>query len=211
MRRTSPLSDHWGRERGTPVDRHYIEQFLAAERDAIRGRVLEVMNDEYTQRFGTDIERSDVLDIDDSNAAATIVADLASAGEIPSDAFDCFILTQTLQYVYDVRAAVAHSHRVLRPGGTLLVTVPSVSRIARQHVESEHWRFTAPGCLRLFGDVFDGSSVDVRTRGNVLTAVAFLMGMAAEELSERERELDDPLFPVVVTVRATKQASIGGD
>ena len=39
IRRTTPLSDHWGRERGTPVDRYYIERFLAAERDVIRGRV----------------------------------------------------------------------------------------------------------------------------------------------------------------------------
>jgi hypothetical protein len=40
----------------------------------------------------------------------------------------------------------------------------------------------------------------------VLTAVAFLIGMAAEELSTRELETDDPFFPLVVTVRATKAA-----
>ena len=50
IRRTKPLSDHYGRDRGTPVDRYYIEQFLAAERAAIRGRVLEMMNRDYTVR-----------------------------------------------------------------------------------------------------------------------------------------------------------------
>jgi SAM-dependent methyltransferase len=206
IRRTTPLSDHWGRDRGTPVDRYYIERFLAAERRAIRGRVLEVLNSEYTERFGVGVERSDVLDIDPSNASATIVADLAAADDVPSEAFDCFVLTQTLQYVYDVHSAVRHVHRVLRPGGTVLCTVPTVSRIARGTLETEYWRLTALGCRRLFTEAFTGGSVDAHAYGNVLTAVAFLVGMAAEELSPRQLELTDPFFPMLVTVRATKTA-----
>jgi SAM-dependent methyltransferase len=204
LRRTTPLSDHYGRDRGTPVDRYYIEQFLAAERARITGRVLEVLNHEYTERFGTALERSDVLDVDPSNADATIVADLQAADSIPTGAFDCFILTQTLQYVYDLKAALAHSHRILRAGGTLLCSVPLVSRIDRLELESEYWRLTAAACSRLFGDAFPGGDVVVRALGNVLAAVAFLMGMAAEELATRELERDDPFFSMVVTVRATK-------
>jgi SAM-dependent methyltransferase len=206
IRRTTPLSEHWGRDRGTPVDRYYIDRFLAEERDAIRGRVLEVMNADYTERFGAAVERRDVLDIDPTNEAATIVADLSTADSVPSDLFDCFILTQTLQYIYDLKAAVEHAHRILRPGGTLLCTVPAVSRIARLQLESEYWRVTPAACSRLFGDVFAGGDVAVRGHGNVLTAVAFLMGMAVEELSPRELDRDDPCFPLVVTVRATKAA-----
>lgn len=204
IRRTEPLSEHWGRERGTPVDRYYIDGFLAARRDAIRGRVLEVLNTEYTDRFGVAVEQSDVLDIDPANERATLVADLAAADEIPDGLFDCFILTQTLQYVFDLEAAVAHAHRILRPGGTLLCTVPTTSRIGRGELGSEYWRMTAAACERIFGDAFTGGDVDVRARGNVLTAIAFLVGMAAEELSGRELELDDPFFPLLVTVAARK-------
>jgi SAM-dependent methyltransferase len=206
LRRTTPLSDHYGRERGTPVDRYYIERFLAAERSAISGRVLEVLNREYTERYGSSVERSDVLDIDPANATATIVADLAAADAVPADAFDCVILTQTLQYVYDLEDAVAHVQRILRPGGTVLCSVPTVSRIDRPELDSEYWRLTAAACSRLFGDAFPEGDVRVRAHGNVLTAVAFLIGMAAEELSTRELETDDPFFPLVVTVRATKAA-----
>jgi SAM-dependent methyltransferase len=206
IRRTTPLSDHWGRDRGTPVDRYYIEDFLAAARNTIRGHVLEVLNADYTGRFGAAVERIDVLDIDPANTAATIVADLANADNIPSETFDCFILTQTLQYIYDIRSAVTHAHRILRPGGTLLCTVPTVSRIARRELESEYWRLTAAACSRLFGEVFTGGVVDVRARGNVLSALAFLVGMAREELSSRELDLDDPFFPVIVTVQARKAA-----
>ena len=204
IRRTTPLSDHYGRDRGTPVDRYYIEQFLAAERAAIRGRVLEVMNRDYTVRFGAAVDRSDVLDIDPDNLDATIIGDLASADAVPTSSFDCFILTQTLQYIYDLEAAVAHAYRILGPGGTLLCTVPVVSRIDRRELESEYWRLTAAACSRLFGGVFAPDDVVVRGRGNLLAAVAFLVGMAAEELSARELERDDPFFPLIVTVRATK-------
>jgi SAM-dependent methyltransferase len=204
IRRTAPLSDHYGRDRGTPIDRYYIEQFLATERAAIRGRVLEVLNSDYTERFGTAVVTSDVLDIDAGNPLATVVADLSAADAVATGSYDCFILTQTLQYVYDLRAAVAHAHRILAPGGTVLCTVPVVSRVDRSALDSEYWRLTAATCSRMFGDVFGPESVTVRARGNVLTAVAFLVGMAAEELSTRDLEHDDPFFPMLVSVRATK-------
>jgi SAM-dependent methyltransferase len=204
IRRTTPLSEHYGRDRGTPVDRYYIEQFLAAERSVITGDVLEVLNRVYTKRFGTALGRCDVLDIDPANDDATIVADLAAADAIPTGTFDCFILTQTLQYIYDLKSAIGHSHRILRPGGTLLCTVPALSRVDRRELESEYWRLTGAACARLFGEVFTGGEVQLRARGNVLTSVAFLVGMAAEELSTRELERDDPFFPLIVTVRATK-------
>src|SRR5204863_7186517 len=88
LRRTTPLSQHYGRDRGTPIDRYYIDRFPVAERAAIRGTVLEVLNREYTERFGEGVEHSDVLDIDPANSDATIVADLAAADVIPSNRFD---------------------------------------------------------------------------------------------------------------------------
>lgn len=204
VRRTSPLSDSWGRDRGQALDRYYIERFLEQESSCIRGRVLEVMDAEYTERFGSEVVQSDVLDVDTENPRATIVADLAAADGVPSDSFDCFILTQTLQFVYDLRAALETVHRILRPGGTVLCTVPSVSRINRSYLENEYWRFTSASCAALFGDAFPGGEVVVRSHGNVLTGVAFLLGMAREELSSREVAADDAFFPLLVTVRATK-------
>jgi SAM-dependent methyltransferase len=204
VRRTKPLSDVWGRDRGNPIDRYYIERFLDEQRTQIRGHVLEVLNNDYTQRFGTHVARSDVLDIDSRNEAATIVADLRTADCIAADTFDCFILTQTLQFIDDVPAALGHAHRILRPGGTLLCTVPAVSRIGRSYLDTECWRFTVAGCQGLFSRAFTGGDVQVGSRGNVLVAVAFLLGMAQEELRGRELETDDPFFPVIVTVRATK-------
>jgi hypothetical protein len=209
VRRTKPLSDHWGSDRGTPVDRHYIERFLAEHRQDIRGRVLEVRDRRYTDRFGSGVEMSDVLDIDATNPRATIVADLSAADTIASDQFDCFVLTQTLQFIYDVKSALCHSHRILRPGGVLLATVPSLSRTAPYDLGGDFWRFTAASCANLFEEQFGKDAVTVTAWGNVLTDVAFLLGMASEELSSRELAEHDPLFPLVVAVRAVKRPASG--
>lgn len=206
LRRTTPLSDHWGYDRGTPIDRYYIAQFLAARRADIRGRALEVKDGSYTTRFGTAVSSLDVLDIDSANPQATVIADLAAADSVPSDTFDCFILTQTLQFIYDTRAALAHAHRILRPHGVLLATVPAVSKMDRRL--TDYWRFTKASCASLWGEVFGPAQVSVCTYGNVLTSMAFLTGLAAEELSHDELEHTDQQFPVLITIRAEKAGEV---
>ena len=125
------------------MDRYYIDRFLQNYRKDISGSVLEVKDSSYTDRYGIDVQSRDVLDIAQSNPVATIVADLSRGDQIPSNRFDCFLLTQTMQLIYDFRSAVTHAHRLLRSSGVLLVTVPTVSRIVRAHEGTDYWRFTA--------------------------------------------------------------------
>jgi SAM-dependent methyltransferase len=205
LRNTTPLSNDFGYDRGTPVDRYYIERFLSAHRPQVRGAVLEVQEAMYTERFGSGVIQSDVLDIDSGNPLATIVADLAAADSIPDASFDCFILTQTLQLIYDVRAAVVHAHRILKSGGALLVTVPTVSPIVDDERLTDYWRFTPASCSKLFGDVFGRDRVRVRAYGNVLTSIAFLTGLAHEELTTQELEAHDHRFAMLITIRALKE------
>ncbi|HWE83199.1 MAG TPA: methyltransferase domain-containing protein [Gaiellaceae bacterium] len=203
LRRTSPVGERWGWDRGLPVDRYYIERFLGDHREDIRGRVLEVKDDDYARRFGSQLERVDVLDIDSSNTRATIVADLAAADEIPEGSFDCVVVTQTLQYIYDVHAAIGHTHRILRPGGVALVTVPAVSRVVVDVRSPDYWRFTAASCTQLFRARF--GEVSVESLGNVLSSITFLSGMATEDLRRSELDVQDERFPVIVAVRALKE------
>ena len=201
----TPLSTEWGFDRGTPVDRYYIEQFLEQHAGDIRGRTLEVKSAGYTRRFDRGVTRADVLDIDARNPDATIVSDLAVGDGIPEAQFDCFVLTQTLHIIYDYRAAIVQSHRLLKPGGVLLVTVPLVSRIIpRYGLECDYWRFTALACTRMFGEVFGSANVGVRSYGNVLAGTAFLRGAALEEIPRRKLDEHDPYFPILVSVRAVK-------
>lgn len=203
LRRTRPLSNNWGLDRGRPVDRYYIERFLGEHRQDIRGRALEVGDSGYLERFGAGVKQRDVLDYDPKNPRATIVADLGAPDAVPAGLFDCFVLTQTLQFIPDTRTALANARRLLTPGGVLLATVPSVSRIpAPPGLQVDHWRFTVASCLLLFGAAFGREQVAVRSYGNVLTSIAFLAGMACDELSHRELEVSDPYFPLIIAVRA---------
>jgi SAM-dependent methyltransferase len=204
LRRTRPLSAKWGWDRGTTIARYYIERFLEQNRSAIRGHALEVGELRYAVHYGASLYQADVIDVWPENPRATLIADLAAADSIPSGTFDCFILVQTLQYIYDLRAAIRHVHRILRPSGVVLCTLPAVSRVGDGHLDLECWRFTAASAHLLFTEVFEPDRVDVQSWGNAFAGVAFLAGMAAEELSSRQLEFADPHFPVLITVRAQR-------
>jgi SAM-dependent methyltransferase len=202
-----PIDRLWGASRGKPVDRVYIERFLERHRTHIRGRLVEVNDARYTERYGSCIERIDVLDIDAANSRATIVADLQDAPHIPADRFDCVILTQVLHLVYDVPAALRTAHRILAPGGVLLATVPGITKVSSYEQErfSEFWRFTALSARRRAEDPFGVGNVDVETFGNVLTAVATLYGLAADDLSPRDVDFHDADYEVTIGIRAIKR------
>ncbi len=211
LRRDVPFSRSFGFDRGTPVDRYYIDQFLRRNSGAvIRGSVLEIGEPTYTSAFGRpdDIERLDILHISADYPGATVVADLADGKELPSDCYDCVICTQTLLLIYDVHAAVRTLHRILKPDGTALVTLPGISQICRAEADrwGDYWRFTSMSARRLFSEAFDPPDVSVESYGNVLTATAFLYGLAAQDLRPRELENHDPDYQVTIGVKAVKRS-----
>jgi len=212
LRRLEPVSDNWGFDRGLPIDRYYIESFLEKQAGDIQGRTLEFSNNAYTVRFGGDrVKKSDVLDYQPGNPAATLVADLSRDNDLPENAFDCVICTQTLPFIYDLRPAIANLHRILKPGGTLLVTLPGISRISPQDMDrtGDYWRFTDAAARRLFSEYFREDHLDISVYGNVLAATGFLQGLASQELSRAELDHKDTHFQVLITVRAVKAGSHG--
>lgn len=207
LRRLRPISRQWGGDRGLPVDRYYIERFLTARAEDIRGRVLEVGDNVYTRRFGGDrVDRSDIVTAPPGGPAATFVADFADAPELPSGQFDCVICTQTLQVVPDLSAATATLHRILKPGGVLLATVPGISQLYEDEAGpwQDCWRFMVPGCRWLLEQSFPPTAIAVRSYGNVLAAVALLEGIAAQELTTEELEHNDPNYQLLLAIRAAK-------
>lgn len=211
LRRVAPLDGNFGYGRGTPVDRRYIEAFLAEHAADVRGRTLEIGDASYTLRYGgARVTRPDVLHVHGDNPHATIVADLEAWPDAPENAFDCILLTQTLHLLYDVRAAMVTLHRLLAPGGVLLLTAPGLSPIdPSEWRRSWYWSLTEYSMRRLVDEAFGPGRGAVRTYGNVLTATAFLQGLAAEELTDAEYAAHDPSYAVVVAARAVKGAAPG--
>jgi len=201
-----PLSTQFGFDRGLPIDRYYIERFLERFSADVAGSLLEVGDDGYSRRFGgSRVTQQDVLHVHPGNLQATIVGDLAEPGLLPDNSFDCMIITQTLQLIFDFRAAITGLHEALKPGGVLLLTVPSISQLDVGEAGSTwYWTFTPLSMMRMFCEEFGSAAITVDVFGNVFAATAFLQGVAAEEVDCAKLQPYDPAYPVVIAVRAQK-------
>lgn len=206
LARLQPFSTEFGYDRGGPIDRYYIEDFLRREADSICGRVLEIGDNAYTLQFGGDrVGQSDVLHVDAGNPQATFVGDLSDAPHLPTDAFDCLVLTQTLHLIYDFQGALRTCFRILKPGGVLLLTTPGITPIdGGEWGETWYWSFTAQALRRLLADTFPAASVEIGSHGNVHVAAAYLYGMGLPEIDPRALAYYDPQYQVINTVRAVK-------
>lgn len=204
--RKTPFSFDFGFDRGGPIDRFYIEQFLGENSHLIRGNVLEIGDNEYTLRYGGDkVLKSDILHIDPNNEKATYVADISDAPGIPSGTFDCIIFTQTLHLIYDFKGALRTCCRILKPGGSLLMTVPGIS-----HVDHGEWRefwlwsFTDTAIKKILTETFTTAESLIRTYGNVYVAAAFLYGMGLSEFKKEFLVHQDPSYQVIISARVIK-------
>src|SRR5262245_50043807 len=199
----TPLSYEWGTDRGLPVHRYYLNQFLKEFKSDIKGHCLEFQNPQYVPRLGRSaVSRLDILHIDETNPQATLVADLTKPNGLPSDQFDCIVCTHVLHVILDLDRAIAELWRILKPGGVLLVAVPHISMDGLEY--QEIWRFTPHGLTALLARRFGPTNVQVRAYGNSLTAAGEIRGVVMTEFQRSELEHHDPRFPVEVCARAVK-------
>jgi SAM-dependent methyltransferase len=206
LRRVKPFSATYGFDRGTPIDRYYLDAFLRANQTLITGRVLEVQLSSYTKRLGRDVQESHSVDID-PKFNATYTCDLADAPQIPSNYYDCFLLPNTLQHVEALRPALQTMLRVTKPGGTLLASAAGFLPLIPDG--GDFWRLSSQGWSRLLADEWSGCEIAVESHGNCLAALAAMHGLALEELSESELDVQDPRYPVLVTIRCRKAQGPG--
>lgn len=205
--RIEPISRTFGFDRGCPIDRYYINSFLKQNRNAITGSVLEIAESTYSKKFGHDISSYEILHYDDSNRKATIIGDLTKPEALPEGKIDCFVCTQTLNFIYDVQKAIEGSYKVLKPGGVLLCTVSGISQISRYDMNrwGDYWRFTNLSIRKLMESVFGEEHVEVVTYGNVLAATAFLQGLAVDDLPNQsllsKKDID---YQIIIGIKAVK-------
>lgn len=207
--RTEPICRKFGLSRGKPVDRYYIEKFLKEHRSCITGRVLEVGDSSYSRQFGTNIASFDVLNTVVGDGT-TVVGDLGTGHGIPAEVFDCIIMTQTVQFVFDIQQALKSAYGALKPGGTLLVTVSGISQISRYDMDrwGEYWRLTDRCLRRLLEEVAPVAQMAIRSHGNFAAARAFLDGRAVEELPQEVLDHQDNDYQVLLTASVTKPGQV---
>lgn len=222
IKRVKPITNDFGFSRGIPIDRYYIEKFLQNHKDAIKGNLLEVSGDDYIRKYGQEGSTCSILQFTENKAAENknilstggggersfVYADLTRLDSFEHDAFDCFVCTQTFNFIYDIKRAIEGAYAILREGGTLLATVSGISQISRYDMDrwGDYWRLTDLSAKKMFGEVFGQSNVSVEIFGNALASVLLLQGLSQEDL-EDESILDqtDNDYQVTLGIAAKKQ------
>ncbi|MFA6715797.1 MAG: methyltransferase domain-containing protein [Victivallaceae bacterium] len=203
--RTGPISAFMGTERGTPVDRYYIEQFLEKNKHYIKGTVLEIAESVYSRKLDSGVIGFEVLHAASDNPEATIVGDLTDSSTLPDARIDCFICTQTFNFIFDVQAAVKGACKLLKPGGVMLGTVAGISQISRFDMDrwGDYWRFTDLSVKKLLEAEF--SKIEMETFGNILAAKAFLDGVVIEDLPNKSLlDINDENYQLIIAFKAEK-------
>lgn len=188
-------------ERGTPIDRYYIYDFLDKHKEYIKGKVLEMEPVMYAPIFKDKIESVDSLTLSpDENA--TYVMDLQDTYKFPSNKYDCYIMTQTLQYPYDTKAVLKSSYKLLKNGGAIIITAPITSQITAYR---ESWRFTEFSIRRLLEDA-GFKIIDTQSYGNTFANTLFLQGIAYEDVKNKKLlDRKEYICPMLVAALAVKQ------
>ena len=205
--KANPYSCFFGLDRGTPIDRLYIEDFLRHHNADIKGKVLEVAESTYTKKFGNNVDVCQILHFDKSNSQATIVGDLSIPQDLPEGIADCFICTQTLNFIYDVKSAIIGCYKLLSDGGVFLGTVAGLSQISRYDMDrwGDYWRFTDLSIKKMFEEVFGEGHVEIQVYGNALAATAFIQGLAVEEMPSVKKLMHtDENYQIIIGIRAVK-------
>jgi hypothetical protein len=207
LRSLEPVSKIFSYDRGTPIDRVYIDNFLEKNKASISGVTCEIAEDSYSRKYGNNVKILEVFHFEEGNKNATIVGDLTDLPTLPENRIDCFILTQTLNFIYDYKCAIKGVYHMLNKGGVVLATVSGISQISRYDMDrwGDYWRFTDLSIIKSFEEVFGEGNVKVETYGNVLTSTAFLQGISAEELTKEEVFHTDKDYQVTIAVRAVKK------
>jgi SAM-dependent methyltransferase len=198
-----PFSRNFGRERGTPVGRYYVESFLRKNSQYVRGRCLEFGDSRYRKLFPK-VQTYQVVDLL-PHAGVDLVCDIHDISSMPSCVFDSIICTQVFEHLAYPEKAAQSLHDLLVPGGVVLLTAPFISPI--HYVPTDFRRFT-PACLKMIledaGLVVD----EIDYGGNSLVGTGSLLGMVQEDFSRKELEYKDPSYPYNILVMAHRPVGL---
>ena len=161
---------------------------------------MEIAESTYTIKYGSNVSKSIIFTADNNQKGENIiVGDLQTGLGVREGFADCFILTQTLPFIYDLHSSIDNIIKSLKKGGTALITFRGISMISEYDEKrwGDYWGFTRQSIGKMF-ERKDVELVNIIQYGNVKTAVGFLYGISAEELNESDFEKADSLYPVVI-------------
>lgn len=208
FRRTTPAGSESGSNPALAfsVGRYYSESFLYRHRQCIRGSVLEIGDKGYSQSLCDEkIGEVAFVPFGKSGREQLLFSELKKYNDHRSGSFDCIILLQVLNSIYDMKPLLKSVYGLLKPGGVLLATLPGIGPFGSTLATGKgYWYFTRVSARSLFAEVFPAPGIAAEAYGNVLAAMAALHGLPATELLADELDFHDPAYPLIIAVRALK-------
>lgn len=125
-----------------PIHKVRVQRILELTQ-SVNGQVLDVgcfhgyIAERVMQQGGKHMVGMDRLDaalaLARRKGIRTVTADIDDAAiPFPAETFDGIVAGEVLDAVFDPDAVVAELHRVLKPGGTLIITVPNLACIGNR-------------------------------------------------------------------------------
>lgn len=154
----------------------HVNQKLFLERaDPTASSVLEVGSKDYgnTQDFRSMFDcQYTGLDLE-SGKGVDIVHDLTEGiGPLEAESFDLIICCSILEHVKAPWEAAKTLTDLLKPGGSIYVSVPWIQRYHKY--PDDYWRFTLPGIRLLFPQLtFESSYLSTFTAGEFMSIDEF--------------------------------------
>ena len=139
------------------LSRRHLSAGFRAHHDAIIPELEQLVAEEvidlgagdspFADIIASRAQRYDTLDVTTEKQPVTYVSDIQHMPEVPSERYDVAVCLQVLEHVPNPGAALRESHRILRPGGHLILSVPHLSRL---HDEPhDYYRYTNHGLTYL--------------------------------------------------------------
>lgn len=117
-----------------------------------------------------------VVNTDIDPARNPDVVDDITQSSFPDAYFDTVVVVEVLEHVADPRRAAAEIHRLLKPGGSLVLSTPFIFPLHDRPYD--FFRYTRYGLSNLFGK-FD--NLNIRERNSWTEAMLVLLARAARE------------------------------
>jgi SAM-dependent methyltransferase len=172
-----------------PLARWLAHEAERAAADLGRFRLLDVGCGEkpYAPLFAGRV--SEYVGLDTARHANADVVGPIEAIPVEAAAFDVAICIQVLEHVDDPAQGVRELHRIVRPGGRVLLSTHGTFVYHPNPVD--RWRWTHEGLERLFAESGDWGSVTVTPGCGTASTLAMLNAIYLEHLLRRT-----PLRPV---------------
>jgi len=200
--RLSPACLDFGFSRGTPLDRYYLNKFVAESRDLVVGSVLEIGGQKGSHElYGFKNATSYVtMSIDSSDADITTDAHDASAA-LP-ESYDSIIIFNVLEHCRRPWVIASNIYSWLKPGGRVFVMIPNMQRI--HEGPGDYWRILPEGLRSIFNQFNVEKLV---TYGNLFTSIAALSGVSSEEIPTGDKDSLDTDYPTITCMTGSKAQS----